>query len=93
MNANEVRSQRVRPSRYVVAAIGVVSMFALHGCVYVGGGWGGGGGWHGGGGGWHGGGGGWHGGRRCEVGPMPDAVGFVNRSTILNVPSRSESKA
>lgn len=49
--------------RRIVAAASVVSMLALHGCVYVGGcgSWGGGGGWHGGS---HG---GWHGGGRCDV--------------------------
>lgn len=77
LNSNQLGSSRSR--RTIIAALSVVSLFALHGCVYVGGcgSWGGGGGW---GGGWHG--GGWHGGGRCEVTPAPQLNGGADAASL-----------
>jgi hypothetical protein len=71
MSSNELIRGNTGLKRLVLGAVGAVSLFALHGCVFVSGGdWGG--GHHGGG--HHG--GGWGGRGRCEV--MPN-------STILEV--------
>jgi len=55
---------RVRIRR-VIALASITSLFALHGCVYVGGGcgWRGGGGWH-------------HGGRHCQQSMPADFIGM-----------------
>lgn len=81
MNAMN-QGERSGLKRCLLAAASAVSMLALHGCVYVGGGYGswGGGGW---GGGWHGGGGGWHGRGRCDVG-QPEPVDGVRHCDGLD---------
>ncbi len=68
---------RVRIRR-VIALASITSLFALHGCVYVGGGcgWNGGGGWH-------------HGGRHCQAEAPAKVVGFV--TSAATAPGAAEN--
>jgi hypothetical protein len=60
--------------RRAIALVSITSLFALHGCVYIGGGcgWRGGGGWH-------------HGGRHCQT-SMPSNVVSMNTTPTATPP-------